>query len=223
MSVMVAIMMALIATANAAPLSPLPNNTMPKEQDWTTKSSNATLLPNNTTTPKEQHWTSNSSTESDEPAKRPCRLTTTDPYIHNKVHHLLTIERASLINYVLNFTKYSHNPLTMTVGGVYDAKHWSRVTTAHGQTLLSLAFNYGVLSMMTLTLGTETLDVELQDSPPNCFASATDQQKVQPLTAAVPVVAKLYPDYERISVSLDLTIRSITRDTEKRQRFSVYL
>jgi len=88
------------------------------------------------------------------------------------------VERATLINYVLNFTNYSHNPLTINLAGVYNAKEWSRVTTAHGQTLLSLAFNYGVLSMMTLTLGTQTLHVELQDSPFGCFGLATDQQKV---------------------------------------------
>jgi len=52
------------------------------------------------------------------------------------------------------------------------------VTTAHGQTLLSLAFNYGVLSMKTLTLGTETLNVELQDSPPGCMAAVSDQHKI---------------------------------------------
>jgi len=63
--------------------------------------------------------------------------------------------------------------------GAYDAKHWSRVTTAHGQTLLSLAFNYGVLSMMTLTLGTETLPVELEDFPPGCMEAATDRQKIE--------------------------------------------
>jgi len=92
---------------------------------------------------------------------------------------LLTIERSTLINYQLNFSNYSHNPLTISMAGVYDAQKWSRVTTAHGQTLLSLAFNYGVLSMMTLTLGTETLHIELQDSPAGCFSRATNQQKVK--------------------------------------------
>ena len=107
-----------------------------------------------------------------------CRLTTTDPYIHNKVVRLLTMDTATLIEYQLNFSNYSHNPLTVNVAGTYDAKKWSRVTTAHGQTLLSLAFNYGVLSMMTLTLGTETLHVELQDSPPGCMEAVSDRRKI---------------------------------------------
>ena len=107
-----------------------------------------------------------------------CGLTTTDPYVHNKVIQMLKVETATLIEYQLNFSNYSHNPLTINVAGAYDAKKWSRVTTAHGQTLLSLAFNYGVLSMMTLTLGTETLHVELQDSPPGCMASVDDRRKI---------------------------------------------
>ena len=137
---------------------------------------NGTPLPNNTT-PGEQDWTSKSGRDSGHDHGQ-CRLKATDPFIHNKVHHLLTVEKATLITYVLNVSNYSYNPLTINVGGVYNAKTWSRVTTAHGQTLLSLAFNYGVLSMMTLTLGTQTLHVELRDSPSGCFASATDHQKV---------------------------------------------
>ena len=104
-----------------------------------------------------------------------CRLTTTDPYVHNTVVQMLTEVKVTLIEYQLSFANYSENPLGMNVGGAYDAKKWSRVTTAHGQTLLSLAFNYGVLSMMTLTLGTETLDVQLRDSPSGCMHAADDQ------------------------------------------------
>ena len=84
----------------------------------------------------------------------------------------------TLIEYQLSFRDYPVNPLTVNMAGAYDAKHWSRVTTDHGQTLLSLAFNYGVLSMMTLTLGTETLHVELRDSPPGCMADVSDQIKI---------------------------------------------
>jgi len=118
-------------------------------------------------------------TEEDGVTNGLCRLTTTDPYIHKKVMQMLTADTASLIEYRLNFSNYSHNPLTINVAGAYDAKKWSRVTTAHGQTLLSLAFNYGVLSMMTLTLGTKTLNVELQDWPPGCMETVSDQIKIE--------------------------------------------
>jgi len=107
-----------------------------------------------------------------------CRLTTTDPYIYNKVVQMLTENTATLIDYQLNFSGYTRNPLTVNVASAYDAKKWSRVTTAHGQTLLSLAFNYGVLSMMTLTLGTKTLYAELQDSPPGCMEAVSDRRKI---------------------------------------------
>jgi hypothetical protein len=46
----------------------------------------------------------------------------------------------------------------------YKTHFWSRVASGHGQTLLNLAFNYGVLSLMTLSFGVEQLDVELQVS-----------------------------------------------------------
>ena len=153
MSVTAAVLLAAIVAATASPLA-------------------------NDTTTKQQESTSSGATSGDDVGRRPCRLTTTNPFVHNQVHHLLTVERATLVNYILNFSNYSRNPLTINTAGVYNAKKWSRATTAHGQTLLSLAFNYGVLSMMTLTLGTETLYVELQDSPAACFGALNDTEKV---------------------------------------------
>jgi len=159
MSITTVIMLAVLVTANAVPL---PNST-------------------STTTPTAENSTSNSSFQRGrDPGQIQCRLRSANPTIHNEVHHLLTVERATLINYMLNFSHYSENPLTINMAGVYNAKKWSRVTTAHGQTLLSLAFNYGVLSMYTLTLGTDTRNIELQDVPFGCFANLTDQQKVKP-------------------------------------------
>ena len=55
---------------------------------------------------------------------------------------------------------------------------WSRVSNQHGQTLLSLAFNYGVLSLMTLTFGIARLEVNLEDRPPGCFATLSEEQKI---------------------------------------------
>ena len=91
---------------------------------------------------------------------------------------MLAEDEVTLIEYQLSFPNYSRNPLRINMAGAYDAKKWARVTTAHGQTLLSLAFNYGVLSMKTLTLGTKTLNVELQDLPPGCMAAVSDQRKI---------------------------------------------
>lgn len=117
-----------------------------------------------------------------------CRLVTADRFMHRTLSQLLNVERATLIEYRLSFANYSDNPLSsldvvddedddddnndVNDGIIYGADRWSRVTTAHGQTLLSLAFNYGVLSMMTLTFGTEMMHVELADSPPGCLGSS---------------------------------------------------
>ena len=116
----------------------------------------------------------------DKPIRRGlCRLTTADPHVHKRVVQMLTEDKVTLVLYQLSFSNYSTNPLKTNVAGAYDAKKWSRVTTAHGQTLLSLAFNYGVLSMMTLTLGTESLNVELEDWPPGCMEAVSDEVKIE--------------------------------------------
>ena len=48
----------------------------------------------------------------------------------------------------------------------------------HGQTLLSLAFNYGILSLQTLTFGTEELQVPVEDRPRNCMVRLNEDDKV---------------------------------------------
>ena len=143
----------------------------------------STTLPRNSFQETESNstWTAlwPSTNGSDSLTQGLCRLTTKDPYVHNKVVRTLTEATASLIEYQLSFSNYSRNPLKTNVAGAYDAKKWSRVTTAHGQTLLSLAFNHGVLSMMTLTYGTETRHIELEDWPPGCMEAASDQRKIE--------------------------------------------
>ena len=61
----------------------------------------------------------------------------------------------------------------------HKADTWARVSTPHGQTLLSLAFNYCVLSLMTLTFGTKSMDIELEDIPSGCFGELPEKQKVE--------------------------------------------
>jgi len=127
-----------------------------------------------------------------------CRLATADRSLHRTLTNLLSVEGATLIEYRLNFVNRTDNPLTsgddvdgyIEGGFNYRADRWSRVTTAHGQTLLSLAFNYGVLSMMTLTFGTEMLHVDLVDSPPGCFDS-TSSETLLPLQARIDAVRDL--------------------------------
>jgi len=66
------------------------------------------------------------------------------------------------------------NPLTTS--DVIDAPRWARVITLHGQTLLSLSYNYIVFSSSsTLTL---VLHIQLVDSPSGCFGEASQSEKV---------------------------------------------
>ena len=81
------------------------------------------------------------------------------------------------MEYRLHFVNYSVDPLKINQS--YSPNRWSRVTTEQGQTLLSLAFNYGVLSMMTLTLGTALLDVDLLDSPKECMGNASEPEQIE--------------------------------------------
>lgn len=85
-----------------------------------------------------------------------CRIRTTDPLMYSRIRQFLETDKLNLIEYKLRFANYSYNPLKTNVTRRHKADTWARVSTQHGQTLLSLAFNYGVLSLMTLTFGTTT-------------------------------------------------------------------
>lgn len=83
-------------------------------------------------------------------------------------------DNAKLIEFHLTVAGYEINPLDLNtwpdqghghgenVSWPYKTAWWSRAVSGHGQTLLKLAFNYQVMSLMTLSFGVEQLDVELQ-------------------------------------------------------------
>ena len=74
---------------------------------------------------------------------------------------------------------YTNHPLTTSdIVDAYHADRRSRIVTLRGLTIRSLPWNYRTLSLFTLTFGTETLNVELVDSPAGCFANATQSEKV---------------------------------------------
>ncbi len=58
------------------------------------------------------------------------------------------------------------NPLNHRLNRTFEAHVWQRAYSAHGRTLLSLAFNYDVLSLKMLQFGVEQMDVNVIDSPP---------------------------------------------------------
>ena len=85
---------------------------------------------------------------------------------------------SKLIEYNFIMKDYKHNPLTQNNTYNYMPNKWIRVASSHGQIILNLAFNYGVLSLMTLTFGIFKLDVDLEDDPPGCLGKVTEEEKV---------------------------------------------
>ena len=110
-----------------------------------------------------------------------CHIQSVDPYMYERIENLLH-ERVKLIEYHMHFVNYSVNPLLVNISWSYKGNIYSRVSSKHGQTLLSLAFNYGVLSLMTLTMGTTNLVVELQDIPFGCFGELNEREKNETIT-----------------------------------------
>ena len=73
--------------------------------------------------------------------------------------------KVKLVEFNLDFPNYTQNPLTVDNTWTYRGSRWARAYSQHGQTLLSLAFNYGIMSLMTLTLGVENIRVNMTDPP----------------------------------------------------------
>ena len=90
-----------------------------------------------------------------------CTVTPRDKELHATILGLKA-ENVKLIHYRLKIRDW--NPLTHLA-----TEGWARVSNLHGQTLLSMEFTHGVMSLMTLTLGQKHMLIELEDSPPGCI------------------------------------------------------
>ena len=108
-----------------------------------------------------------------------CRLRTTDIHAHGSVRGLLA-RQAKLIEYTFTIRNREVDPVRLLTGTTnYKLNKWTRVSHSHGQTILALAFNYGVLSLMTLSFGVAKLNVQLAEEPYGCLLNLTESQKVQ--------------------------------------------
>ena len=105
-----------------------------------------------------------------------CVVRPTDKGIHQVVNNAL--EFSKLIEYHMTVKGYKVNPLEVNNTWNYKPQNWARVASSHGQTILNLAFNYGVLSLMTLSFGIVKLDVELEDIPYGCLGNLTEDEKI---------------------------------------------
>ena len=115
-----------------------------------------------------------------EPWPTECTISASSPNVHKEINELLAW-KIKLIEYKLLFPNYTYNPLHVNTTWAYNADKWARVSSTHGQTLLSLAFNYGVMSLMTLSFGVEKLFIELYDSPDGCFGHLEEDDKMATL------------------------------------------
>lgn len=88
-----------------------------------------------------------------------------------------------LIEYTLTLNSTSSDDVITTSDGIHNFKlfEWKRVFTRHGQALLSLPYNYKVLSLSLLSYGIIAMDVELVDMPYGCFSNLTSDEKVKQL------------------------------------------
>lgn len=72
----------------------------------------------------------------------------------------------------------STDPLRTDVSRTYKPWKWYRTTSEHGKTLLTLSFNFDVLSLSILTIGVERVKLKLKDVPEGCFANLTAEERV---------------------------------------------
>lgn len=73
----------------------------------------------------------------------------------------------------------STDPLRTDVSRTYKPWKWYRTTSEHGKTLLTLSFNFDVLSLSILTIGVERVHLKLKDSPEGCFGNLTAEERVE--------------------------------------------
>lgn len=108
-----------------------------------------------------------------------CQISSVDPKIQKEIRRRLVEEKVNLLEYRFIFRNHSLNPLLSISRYAYTLDSWSRVSSKHGQTLLSLAFNYGIFSLMTLTFGTDVLAVELEESSHGCVLQMEEDEVVK--------------------------------------------
>ncbi len=137
-----------------------------------------------------------------------CALNVLTKGLPEEIAELLEF-KVKLIEYDLHFENYSVNPLKSGEASKWRYKQdiWTRVSTVHGQSLLTLAFNYGVLSLTTLRFGIMKIPVWLQDEPAGCFGKLPDDAQLDH------VIRLLLRDY-----SADTRL---TMDTEERVCYQV--
>jgi hypothetical protein len=122
---------------------------------------------------------SNVPTESNHTETDGCRFMTLDPQTYTLIRELLDHHagQISLIDYRFQFPNHTSNPLLDGLSRPFRLDTWSRVSSNYGKSLLLMAFNYDIQSLMTLTLGVEKMVIELVDRPFECVWGLNESMK----------------------------------------------
>ena len=111
-------------------------------------------------------------------ARQSCKVTTIVPNMDAEIKDVFRGE-VKLLEYIFYFRNQSENPLLVDANWTYKTDIWNRVAHSHGQTILDLAFNYGVLSLMTLSFGVFEMEIELQDHPHGCIRTLNETERIR--------------------------------------------
>ena len=99
-----------------------------------------------------------------------CVISTVDPKIASKVDKIAN-DGSKVIYIYFNFKNFTGPLLEEETSQVYRPLSWVWTLGRHGRSLLLLRPQYEVFSLTSLSLGTEMLNVELNQNPHDCLTS----------------------------------------------------
>ena len=99
-----------------------------------------------------------------------------------------------LLEITLTFEDYWTNPLRVGTSENYKLETWHRTFSRHGQTLLTLPFDYKMLSLTFLSFGTEEMTVGLIDAPQCCFAQLPVERQIEEIKTLFASDFQAHPD-----------------------------
>ena len=106
-----------------------------------------------------------------------CKVLPADHNLNKRIKALQS-GNAKLVVYEITLEGYDVNPLLENVTRHFHADVWHRTFSSHGRTLLTLAFNYDIVSLLMLSFGVEHMDVTLKDEPKGCMGDLEEEDKI---------------------------------------------
>ena len=105
-----------------------------------------------------------------------CKVLTVYPNLNREINDM-NDRNAKLVTYEITLEGYVGNPLHDSVTRHFHADHWYRSFNNHGRTLLTLSFDYDIVSLWLLSIGVEHMDVALKDEPKGCLGDLDEEVK----------------------------------------------